>query len=327
MYNETLSVNQNEGWHYSRSTHFGLTSGGACGFGLYGLCTTGGADASWIDPWIESTCSAFCTAYPLLCQDPTSTNLTMRGNFAAPNGDYYTQFWPSLPGDLDNYLSCGECFELVQTMPNGTEYAVGQPGYTPPIILEVVDSCPCNANSKWCCGPKADHCAEINFTYGCPLPVDSIHLDLSDIAMGRLQGGGSLAAGVIPTRYKRIPCPVPGNVYIWLRDGGGPYYFALSVVNTYGVGSVTTVEIMGSGDTTWTALLHDPNYTSSRPQERYGSWTIPQGSGPFNVPIGMRITNPAGQQIVNMNAIKSFAAPATAPSGWNYIDLGVQFTK
>jgi hypothetical protein len=145
-----------------------LTSGGACGFGLYGLCTTGGADASWIDPWIESTCSAFCTAYPLLCQDPGSTNLTMRGNFAAPNGDYYTQvshscffledqnltilqFWPSLPGDLDNYLSCGECFELIQTYPNGSDYSVGDVGYTPPIILEVVDSCPCDANSKWCC--------------------------------------------------------------------------------------------------------------------------------------------------------------------------------
>jgi hypothetical protein len=83
---------------------------------------------------------------------------------------------------------------------------------------------------------------------------------------------------------------------------------------------------MGSGSTTWTALLHDPNYTSSRPQERYGAWTIPQGSGPFNVPIAMRITNPAGQQIANMNAITSFTAPATAPPGWNYIDLGVQFT-
>jgi hypothetical protein len=92
----------------------------------------------------------------------------MRGNFAAPNGDYYTQvsneifqkknqkltllqFWPSLPGDLDNYLSCGECFELIHTYPNGSDYAVGDVGYTPPIILEVVDSCPCDANSKWCC--------------------------------------------------------------------------------------------------------------------------------------------------------------------------------
>ena len=68
--------------------------------------------------------------------------------------------------------------------------------------------------------------------------------------MGRLQGNGSLTNGVIPTRYKRIPCPVPGNAYVWLRDGGGPYYFALTIVNTFGAGSVTNVEIMGSGTTT-----------------------------------------------------------------------------
>jgi hypothetical protein len=145
--------------------------------------------------------------------------------------------------------------------------------------------------------------------------------------MGRLQGNGSLAAGVIPTRYKRVPCPVPGNAYIWLRDGAGPYYFALTIVNTYGVGSVISVEITSSGETGWTSLEHDPNYTSSRPQERYGAWTIPSGTGPFNTPIGLRITSATGEQIVNMNAITSFTAPATAPSGWNYIDLGVQFTE
>lgn len=38
---------------------------------------------------LGATCDAFCTAYPLLCKDPTGT--TLRGNFAAPNGDYYTQ--------------------------------------------------------------------------------------------------------------------------------------------------------------------------------------------------------------------------------------------
>jgi hypothetical protein len=62
-----------------------------------------------------------------------------------------SQFWPSLPGDLDNYLSCGECFELIQTKADGTDYAIGEAGYTPPILLEIVDSCPCNANPKWCC--------------------------------------------------------------------------------------------------------------------------------------------------------------------------------
>lgn len=151
-------------------------------------------------------------------------------------------------------------------------------------------------------------------------------MDLSDIAMGRLQGNGSLAQGVIPIQYRRVPCPKPGNVYIWLRDGGGPYYFALTIVNTNGVGSVVNVEIQGAGDTEWTSLVHDPNYTEARPQERYGSWTIPQNTGPYNLPIGIRITSPDGQQIVNTEAITSFTAPATAPAGFWYIDLGVQFT-
>lgn len=151
-------------------------------------------------------------------------------------------------------------------------------------------------------------------------------MDLSDIAMGRLQGNGSLAEGVIPIRYKRVPCPAPGNVYLWLRDGAAPYYFSMSAVNTNGVGSVVNVEVMGSGQTNWTSLKRDPNYTESRPQERYGAWVVPQGTGPFNPPIGVRITSPDGQQIVNTEAITSFTPPATAPAGFWYIDMGVQFT-
>jgi hypothetical protein len=118
----------------------------------------------------------------------------------------------------------------------------------------------------------------------------------------------------------------PWVVYIWLRDSGGPYYFALTAVNTAGVGSVVKIEVQGYGTTTWTPLIHDPNYTEARPQERYGAWVIPQGAGPFNLPIGMRITSPTGEQLVNLQAIKSFTAPSTAPAGANYIDLGMQFT-
>lgn len=144
--------------------------------------------------------------------------------------------------------------------------------------------------------------------------------------MGRLQGNGSMNDGVIPIRYRRTPCPSIGNAYAWLREGGGPYYFALTVVNTAGVGSVTKVEVKGTDTDEWIALDHDPNYTSSRPQERYGSWTIPQGSGPFNLPVGLRLTSPNGEQIVNEEAIKSFTPPADAPQGFYYLDLGVQFT-
>ncbi|KUJ19078.1 uncharacterized protein LY89DRAFT_695754 [Mollisia scopiformis] len=251
-----------ESWHNSRSTNFGLTSGGACGFGLYSLCAQGSVTASWTDAWLGDTYTAFCTSYPMLCKDPSNT--TLRGNFAAPNGDYYTQDWPSLPGGFDNYLS------------DRTHYAVGEAGYTDPIVLEVVDSCPCNTNSNG--GPGADHGGEINFKYGCPLPVGSILLDLSDIAMGRIS-------------------------------------------------SVVSIEVQGTGTTTWTSLIHDPNHTESRPQERYGSWTIPQGTGPFELPVAVRITSPSGEQVVSMDAITTFIAPASTPAGFYYIDLGVQFSS
>jgi len=151
-------------------------------------------------------------------------------------------------------------------------------------------------------------------------------MDLSDIAMGRLQGNGSLTQGVIPIRYQRVPCPKPGNAYIWLRDGGGPYYFALTVVNTNGLGSVVAVEVRSSDSDTWIVLVHDPNYTSSRPQERYGAWVLPQGDGPLSLPIGIRVTSPDGQQIVNEEAISTFTPTSGSVAGFYYIDLGVQFT-
>ena len=144
--------------------------------------------------------------------------------------------------------------------------------------------------------------------------------------MGRLQGNGSLAAGVIPTQYRRVPCPTLGNVYLWLQDGAGPYWFTVSAVNTFGIGSLVSLEIMGAGQTTWTPLVHNPDYTTSRPQERYGSWVVPQNTGPYNVPIAVRLTSATGEQIVNTEAITTFTAPATAPAGYYYIDLGVQFT-
>jgi hypothetical protein len=50
-------------------------------------------------------------------------------------------------------------------------------------------------------GSGDDHYGEIDFNYRCSIPKDSHHMDLSDIAMGRLQGNGSPTGGVIPIRY------------------------------------------------------------------------------------------------------------------------------
>ncbi|KAI1323568.1 hypothetical protein F5Y16DRAFT_383558 [Xylariaceae sp. FL0255] len=111
---------------------------------------------------------------------------------------------------------------MVMTNPDGSLLEPGDVGHTDPIIVEVANSCPCDANPKWCCGPSDDHCGEIDFTYGCLLPTSSIHLDLSDIAMGRLLGNGRLATGVIPTQYRRVPCPKPGHIRVWVQAGAGP---------------------------------------------------------------------------------------------------------
>ena len=335
---EVRSVSDNEDWHYSRSTHFGTAPNGACAFGLYGICST---SMKLADSALQARCDTFCKSYPDLCKDPS--NITLRGNFAAPQGNYYTQFWSSLPGDLDNYLSCGECFELQRTQNDGSEYTSGASGYTSPIVLQVADSCPCSANSKWCCGSGRDHCGEVEgtFKYGCqlppappspppdhdPLPNESIHLDLSDIAMARLQTGdpnGTIRDGVIPTKYKRVPCPVAGNMYIWLRPNASAYYFALTVVNMAGLGAAAKVEAqLPSGD--WIMLKRDTNYSLSRPQERYGTWALPQGAGPFNLPVTLRVTDGSGRALVAPEVIKTWAPTDSSQSETWFIDTGVQF--
>jgi expansin (peptidoglycan-binding protein) len=160
-----------------------------------------------------------------------------------------------------------------------------------------------------------------------PLPNESMHIDLCDIAMARLQTGdanGNMVEGVIPMKYKRVPCPVVGNIYVWLHSGAGAYWFALSVVNVKGLGAVTIVEAQtAAGD--WVALKRDPNYSSQRPQERYGTWVIPQGAGPFAVPIALRFTNGAGTTITATGAIKAMAPTDSSLSELYYIDTGVQF--
>ncbi len=333
---ETHAVSDDEPWHDSRSTHFGLTAAGACAYGLYSLCSS----AIDLGSEFQERCSAFCTAYPDLCADPQG--VTLRGNYAAPQGNYYTQFWPSLPGDLDNYLACGECFEVVRTRPDGSEYQPGEEGHTPPIVLQVVDSCPCAPNSKWCCGAGRNHCGEVSdYAYGCPLPAgvpdpapdrdplpdESIHLDLSSIAMARLQSGepmGAISDGVIPIRYRRVRCPVVGNTYIWLHPAGEPYWFSLSVVNSAGLGSIVSVEAqLPSGE--WIHLERDGNYTSSRPQERYGAWMTPQSAGPFELPVSLRLTSPSGEAIVAESVIMSWEPADPAMRETYYIDTGVQF--
>ena len=313
---------RNQEWHYTRSTHYGLTYAGACAFGVYGLC------ALKADVTMESEiCQTFCKNYPDLCEDREDSKYSLRGNFIAPNGNYYTQFWSSLPGDYDNYLSCGECYELEITKEDGSLYPEDE-RRSDNLIAQIVDSCPCSANAKWCCGSGIDHCHEIDFKYGCPIPEGSVHFDLSDIAMTRLQTNDpntGMVEGVIPIRYKRVPCPVKGNIYIRVLPGANKWYFAINVVNVANMGSLVAVEVLRNG--TWAALARDPNYSTTRPQERYGSWVVPplkkgEQSIPFEVPLTLRFTDSAFNSLTAPEAIKDWP---TSDDYFFYIDSGVQF--
>jgi expansin (peptidoglycan-binding protein) len=175
-------------------------------------------------------------------------------------------------------------------------------------------------------GPGVDQCQQIEdiFTYGCPLPNGSIHLDLSDVAMQRAQAG-TLVEGVIPTQYRRVPCPKPGNVYVWLRDGAGPYYFQITAVNAATTGSIVGFEVRQNGASDWLALIQENDYPEGHPQERYGAWTLPPNASPIQLPMGIRLTAATGQQIVNEQLITSWVAPADAISGFWYIDTEIQF--
>ena len=147
--------------------------------------------------------------------------------------------------------------------------------------------------------------------------------------MARLQTGspyGNMEDGVIPNKYRRVPCPKLGNMYAWLRNYASQYWFSLSIVNSAGWGGIAILEAKNDNGE-WVKMIRDPNYTSSRPQERYGLWVTPKDSGPFNVPVDLRLTDGSGITIEAKEAIKSFTPPADSIEGYYYIDIGVNFPE
>lgn len=84
----------------------------------------------------------------------------------------------------------------------------------------------------------------------------------------------------IPTRYRRVNCPVVGDIYAWLLSVASNYPIAMAAVQAAGPGSIVKIETqLKSGQCV--AMQRDPNYTPPPPQERYGTWAVPQGAGQF----------------------------------------------
>ena len=105
-------------WYPSRSTHYGGTSGGACGYGNVPNCYSGS----------NSTLKEGCDGVPA-----DILNSPYAGNYAAPQGDYYAQNIINSMGDY--YLSCGSCFEIYCADPKCQ-------GYNKSIVLNLCDACP-----------------------------------------------------------------------------------------------------------------------------------------------------------------------------------------
>jgi hypothetical protein len=110
-----------------------------------------------------------------------------------------------------------------------------------------------------------------------------------------------------------------------LLPGAGDYYFSLAGVNAAGPGSIVKIEAkLKSGE--WVAMERDANYTSSRPQERYGTWVVPQGAGEFALPVSFRFTSPSGKTVESTDTIKSWTpTDPLVDELMYYIDTGVQF--
>ena len=103
---------------------------------------------------------------------------------------------------------------------------------------------------------------------------------------------------------------------------GEAYYRRLALVNAADLGSIVKVEAQAASGQ-WATLVLDQNYSSAKPQERPGTWTVKQGDGPFQLPVSLRFTGPAGRVLTAADVIKAW--PNKSPQEDAYIDTGVQF--
>jgi len=282
-------------WIVSRSTHYGSTAGGACGYDNVPNCYYPGAS----------------------CDIPMEIQTTpYAGQYAAPQGDYYTQ--------LGDYVSCGECFQIKCVDPTCT--------YNEPIYINLADSCPCKPNPKWCCGQYSDcqelrpdsltkqpHCyKEPNGTWAVN---KSLHLDLNDVAYAMLTTGhkGQVPnSGSVNTLMRRVSCPVNGSVYIMI-DGSSMYtdncytiypdppkpcfrYLAMNVYNVAGYGGVANVTlkcgIVENNKLVYKEIpiIHNPDYPLDNDQERYGDYVGPNSVALY-FPIQFIIHDRGGRNI------------------------------
>eukprot|EP01084_Bolivina_argentea_P136486 240366_1 len=247
----------------------------------------------------------------------------------------------------DYYLSCGSCFEIYCADPKCN-------GYNKSLVLNLCDACPCQPNPKWCCN-KYSHCNEIgpDNVQGQPHCAASpnglwsnysLHLDLSDQAMGMLWSGvrNKIGPGVINTFMRRVSCPATGNAYIIINQGSDYngacytvypqpakpcfYYLEINPYNIRGYGGILDVSVYAgtitNGQLIYSnfSLLRNPNYPANKTQEQYGTWVNKQNQAIF-MPLQFVITD-IGGRVIQSPVINDFQSgvPAYYDMGSNFVD-------
>ncbi|KAJ4746728.1 Expansin-B15 [Rhynchospora pubera] len=148
----------------------------------------------------------------------------------------------------------------------------------------------------------------------CPGCVqESVHFDMSGTAFGAMALSGQADklrnAGVLQVQYSRVQCSYSGT-HITLRvdSGSNPNYFAVLIEFVGGDGSLSAVDLMQSGYSSWSSMQHS-----------WGAvWLLNSGST-LKAPFSIRLTSDSGKTLVLNNVIpQGWQAGATYKSNTNY---------
>eukprot|EP00486_Rosalina_sp_Unknown_P013209 CAMPEP_0201592888 /NCGR_PEP_ID=MMETSP0190_2-20130828/190651_1 /ASSEMBLY_ACC=CAM_ASM_000263 /TAXON_ID=37353 /ORGANISM="Rosalina sp." /LENGTH=1291 /DNA_ID=CAMNT_0048051849 /DNA_START=105 /DNA_END=3980 /DNA_ORIENTATION=+ len=190
----------------------------------------------------------------------------------------------------DGY-GCGKCYKITCIGPYGNNPGCSCDSSTPSVIVSCMDQCPECATS---------------------------HFDLNPKAMERIVGDGLAGTcGVIETTYERVSCDYTSNIKIRAKTGTSAYWYGLHIDDIAGNGAVSNVEIKSSGSS---------SYDTTCDKSQGPSFWICNGGFPLSLPLSVRLTNDAGEQITGNNVITNLDGSAEFDFGSNFGGISVPTT-
>ncbi|GLJ39305.1 hypothetical protein SUGI_0802120 [Cryptomeria japonica] len=173
---------------------------------------------------------------------------------------------------FNNGEACGACFEL-RCVDDPQWCAPGNPS----VVVTATNFCPPNYSlpsddGGWCNPPRQ-------------------HFDMAQPAFEMI---AILKAGIVPVKYRRVPCVKEGGVRFTIN--GNYYFYLILITNVGGSGDVVSVKVKGS-NTDWLPLTRNWG-------ENWQCTTNLKGQS-----LSFQVTNSNGQSITSYNV---------APSNWDF---------